>query len=367
MDEARACATVIESARADIVARWMERVRSDVERAEQHIHATHLRDAIDDYLIKLAEALRGESPADVSGSAAWKEVAREHAVTRVRIGFNIDQLVHEFILLRQTIVAVAAENGVSPDPTLSNRLADLIEAAIAAAVARYVQARDYEQRKRESEHIGFITHELRNPLTAAKLSATRLTEAIARTAPEAPSADRLRRSLDRLGDLIDRVLLTERLGADQIPVQLADATLGTIMEEALRAARLEAARKGVEIDVHYDPTVPLRVDVPLTVSALQNLIDNAVKYTDDGVVDVSVEKMEGGIQFHVRDTCAGLSSEELATIFEPFRRGNSQKPGSGLGLAIARKSVEAQGGSIGADSSAEEGCHFWMALPRRRD
>jgi signal transduction histidine kinase len=366
VDEARACASVIESARTEIVARWMARVKSDVERAGQDVHPTQLRDAIDDYLMRLAEALRDDAPASVSGSAAWKEVAREHALTRVRIGFDIDQLVHEFIVLRNTITEVATENGVCPDPQLAYRLADLIEAAVAAAVARYVQARDYQQRKVEAEHIGFITHELRNPLATAKLSAVRLTRDIAPDAPEAAAADRLHRSLARMGELVDKVLLNERLGAGEITTQPAEVRLETIMEEALRAARGEAARKGITLGVHYDPTVTLSLDPALTVSAVQNLVDNAVKYTDQGFVDVDAEKTDDGIAIHVRDTCPGISREELATIFEPFRRGTSKKPGSGLGLAIARRAIEAQGGTIGAESDLEEGCHFWIKLPDKR-
>jgi signal transduction histidine kinase len=127
-----------------------------------------------------------------------------------------------------------------------------------------------------------------------------------------------------------------------------------------------AARKGIGLGVHYDPAVSLRLDAALTVSALQNLVDNAVKYTDGGFVDVSVETIANGIQIHVRDTCPGISREELSTIFEPFRRGSSTKPGSGLGLAIARHAIEAQGGTIGAESDREDGCHFWIMLPGAR-
>jgi signal transduction histidine kinase len=67
---------------------------------------------------------------------------------------------------------------------------------------------------------------------------------------------------------------------------------------------------------------------------------------------------------HVYDNCHGLSPQELAIIFEPFKRGHSSKPGSGLGLAIARRAIEAQGGVIGAESDSERGCHFWVTLPK---
>jgi len=99
-------------------------------------------------------------------------------------------------------------------------------------------------------------------------------------------------------------------------------------------------------------------------SAIQNLADNAAKYTDSGEVEVTVEERGERLVVHFRDTCAGISADELQTIFEPFERGHTGKAGTGLGLAIARRAVEAQGGSIHAESSGKDGCHFWVDLPR---
>jgi signal transduction histidine kinase len=68
----------------------------------------------------------------------------------------------------------------------------------------------------------------------------------------------------------------------------------------------------------------------------------------------------------VSDTCAGLSPEQLRTIFEPFKRGRSAKGRTGLRLAIARRAVEARGGSIRGESSGTAGCSFWTTVPKRR-
>jgi len=113
----------------------------------------------------------------------------------------------------------------------------------------------------------------------------------------------------------------------------------------------------------YDPDVWVYLDPGLTRSAIQNLVDNATKYTDSGEVDVTAEVECGHLVIHVRDNCAGISNEELATIFEPFKRGTSGKSGTGLGLAIARRAAEAQRGSIVAESATGHGCHFWLTLP----
>ena len=79
---------------------------------------------------------------------------------------------------------------------------------------------------------------------------------------------------------------------------------------------------------------------------MQNLADNAVKFTDHGGVQILVEDAPSQVVIHVRDSCSGLSPEELATIFEPFNRAHPGKPGTGLGLAIAKRAATAQGGSF---------------------
>ena len=119
--------------------------------------------------------LGGPSPKTFEQNARedWSKVAREHGVTRVRIGFDIGQLVHEFVVLRHVIHAVAAERGLTlTGPTAI--LADILDAAIAAAVQAYVEARDHETKRTQAEHVAFLTHELRNPLGMATLTVSQL-------------------------------------------------------------------------------------------------------------------------------------------------------------------------------------------------
>src|SRR5262249_6682668 len=100
-------------------------------------------------------------------------------------------------------------------------------------------------------------------------------------------------------------------------------------------------------------------------SAIQNLADNAAKYTEHGSVDVHADASGGRLEVHLRDTCPGLSRAELATIFEPFQRGETRPAGTGLGLSIARRAAEPQGGPFAAGSPGPQGCLFWSRLPSR--
>jgi signal transduction histidine kinase len=360
---ARRLGETIDRKRPEIERRWLERVQTVVDRTG--IEATQLRDGLPDYLAALVELLTqddAERSAEPPSKSAWWKVAREHGITRVRIGFDISQLIREFIILRQVIREVSEEDGkLEPSPEML--LADILEAGISAAVQAYVEARDFDARRKQAEHIGFLTHELRNPLSTATIAASQLR---AHSLPEqAHLLDIIERGHKRLSDLIDSVLATERLEAGRVEPHAADVKLGQIMEGAVEAARASAAQKGLGFTVRYDAQLEVGVDPLLTRSAIQNLADNAVRYTDNGEVDVSVEIRNETFVIHVRDTCAGISAEELVTIFEPFKRGSTGKAGTGLGLAIAKRAVELQGGRIDAESPGQTGCHFWIELPKR--
>jgi signal transduction histidine kinase len=361
-DVARRLGRLIEATAPEIERRWLEQVQRDV--AEAHgVELTQLRDGIPDYLSAMVRLLKEGELGLLAGqaSSAWADVAREHGITRVRIGFDISQLIHEFVVLRRVIAEVACR-----DPELAaarSLIAEIVEAAIAVAVKAYVDARDIEVGRTQAENIAFLTHELRNPLTTALLTASRLGS---QARPEqAQLVETLQRNLGRLNELIDGVLLTQKLDAGQMVVTPADVELGPLLDSALEAARKVAETKRLAFHASYDPGLTARVDPVLTRSAIANLVDNAVKYTDAGEVDVEVVDRRDDLLVTVRDTCPGLSAEELRTIFDPFKRGRSAQGGTGLGLAIARRAVEAQGGSIHGESPGTTGCRFSITLPKR--
>lgn len=354
-------ADAIERCRDEIIEEWLKAVRRD--QRVSGVPLTDLRNALPDYLDGLCAGLRSGAGGTVeeSGGAAWRSVAREHALTRVRLGFDVTQLVHEFIVLRRVLTDVAerAEDcGHAHVPIL----AELMDAAISIAVGSYVEARDYEARRVQAATVGFITHELRNPLNVCVLAAERLHGV--RDPMVKSVSPLLDRNLRRISDLVDSVLESAKVEAESVACRPKKSRLSDVLADPLGTARECAERKGLELDADFDPDIELEVDPVLTSAALENLLENAVKYTDEGSVEVSVEDRGPEVVFHVRDSCPGLSEEELGTIFEPFRRGHTNKPGSGLGLAIARRAVVLQGGHIEAESVGEHGCHFQVTLPK---
>jgi two-component system sensor histidine kinase BarA len=360
MEIGEALGEVIDRNRAEIERRWLKRVQEDVVKTPG-VEPTALRDGMPDYLTALVKMLSGREPLERTSQDAWKRVASEHGVTRVRLGFDIGQLIHEFILLRHVIRQVAGEQGLAQEAA-NSLLADILDAAIVVSVQAYIDARDFQMRAAQAQNIGFLTHELGNPLQAAGMATTRL-RSIAQPA-QLRTLELIERAHTQLQQLIQSVLLTQKLESGQVVSHPRRVSFAQVLEPALESARVMAERKGLDFRVQVDPNLQVRVDPDLTRSALQNLVDNAAKYTSAGHVEVSVEDRPTELQVHVRDTCHGLSPEELRTIFEPFKRGRTTQQGTGLGLAIARRAVEAQGGKIGAESPGPEGCHFWITLPK---
>ena len=214
--------------------------------------------------------------------------------------------------------------------------------------------------------IADVAHELRTPITIVRAGLEGLRDGV------------LRPTTENFAALHDKVLLTTRLVADLQELALADAgALSLHLEDCdlrpilgrIRAtigAQLEDDRVRLIIDTSADaPTV--RADPQRVEQVLLNLLSNASRYTPaDGTIRVSLER-EGSerVKVSVCDTGPGLDREDLARVFERFYRSDRSRAGggAGLGLSIAKALVEAQGGSIWAESAVGGGACFRFTLP----
>jgi signal transduction histidine kinase len=347
----------------EIERRWLAEVST--EREASGVDLTALRNAMPDYLRSLSALLRDPRPGQSQSS--WKDIAREHGAMRVQLGFDIEQLIREFAVLRRVVFDVLRNEGVRSDSAEADEILNFIEEGMAESARAYAASRSYAQRRQETEHLAFLSHELRNPLSTAMLAMGKLKRSAGGLDPNCKAAtDILERNLRRMDGLIAGVLDVARAESGKLPVRPVRATLIDVVEPAVLAVRPLAESKQLGLEVRVKPETTAWLDPQLTRSILQNLLDNAAKFTAQGRIVVSVDEGPHEVTVHVTDTCGGIAPRELRHIFEPFRRADqhADKPGSGLGLAIARTAVEAQGGAIDAESTPGRGCHFWFTLPR---
>jgi len=228
-----------------------------------------------------------------------------------------------------------------------------------------------ERRRLEAirrDFVANVSHELKTPVAAlgllAETLATEDDPIVARRL-----AQRMVSNAIRLGRMIDDLLELSRIEAEQTPVR-EPVPVHLAVAEAVEQVRSVAEREGIEVRVaEAQPTLTVMGDRRQIVSAIFNLLDNAVKYSEAGSpVELRVAVTEGGddVNIEVRDEGAGIPARDHERIFERFYRvdrGRSDVPGTGLGLAIVRHVADNLRGDVRLESREGKGSTFTLVLP----
>ncbi len=185
------------------------------------------------------------------------------------------------------------------------------------------------------------------------------------------SYKRIKDAGDYLLGLIDTVLNLAKIETGKIEVSMARTNVRELVESVVNDAKNYARAKGKEgvlgIEHAVDDAVPAAVslDNQKTRQVLLNYLSNAIKFTREGSVRLSVASRDGMVVFSVSDTGIGIKPEERGRLFQEFGRTDETQfiEGSGLGLVISKRLIELQGGVVGFDSEYGAGSVFWFALP----
>jgi two-component system sensor histidine kinase SenX3 len=225
--------------------------------------------------------------------------------------------------------------------------------------------RRVEQVRRD--FVANVSHELKTPIGALAV----LADALAgEDDPDASRqlAEHLAEEAERLGKIVHDLLDLSVLEAlDELPRE--PVAVGMLVEEAMARVRSAAVLRDISLVTESPPEATLAVDRPRLVSALFNLLDNAVKYSEPGSsVRLEVLAGPGVVTFAVHDQGCGIPARDRERIFERFYRVDRARSratgGTGLGLAFVRHVAEAHGGRVWVDSEEGVGSTFRLALPR---
>lgn len=278
----------------------------------------------------------------------------------MRAGFDVREVVAEYGVLRELVFDVAAGE-VDLPLDLTGFLNRVIDLSIGSAVATYVQQQALDERRRRSEALAFVTHEMRTPLAAMSSAAELL--AGAGHAADPAIVPVLKRGVGRLDRLIRQLLEESRQihgdllrSSQPTPMRLYPMVLAILTEQ--EAAAREA---GIALVNEVPEDVVVRADANLLDIVLSNLVKNAIDHSGGGRVMVGVQPLGGHVVCFVEDDGRGIAKEHLQRIFEPYET-RQTGGGAGLGLYIARRFVEAAGGTIEA-SSQGQGARFELTLP----
>lgn len=353
--------------RAELVDRCRQKV---ARRAVPGIDPGRQEHGIPIFLEQLIGALEPGTPsvAEEAGAAARMErSATSHGAELFRNDFTIEQVVHDYGDLCQSIMELAIERDASIDVVEFQVLNQALDNAIADAVTEYSSGVSTEMADRglraETERLAELAHELRNLIHTATLALAAIKAGNVGLFGSTGAV--LDRSMVALRTLIDRSLAEVRARMP-LHAQIEQFGLADLMRDVANAAILEArtTRRNLSVEP-VDPKLALRADRDLLKSAIGNLLQNAFKFSHDHG-DVSLRAYASGrrILIEVADSCGGLPPGAVDRMFDPFVQLGRDRSGLGLGLAIVKKSVEANGGLVSVRDVPSVGCVFVVDLPR---
>lgn len=366
--------------RDELVARCVAKVASRPIPPPTSAELTH---GIPLFLSQITATLRMEAAADINGSLKVSgsnpeqsptkteigEAATQHGNELQRKGFTVDQVVHDYGDLCQAITELAVEHAAPITAAEFRTLNRCLDNAIADAVTRFGSQREQAIRDRATadtnERLGFLAHELRGKLNVARLALEAMRRGTVGTTGATGTV--LDRTLLSMRDIIDRSFAEVRLGVG-LPPRRERILIGRLVEDVQIFAGMEAAAKGLTLSVRAgEPGLAVEADRHTLMSALSNLLQNAIKFTPTGGrIALGVHASARRVQIDVGDECGGLPEGETDGLFSPFAQRGSDHTGLGLGLSISRRGVEANDGKLSVRNRPGKGCVFTIDLPLQR-
>lgn len=223
----------------------------------------------------------------------------------------------------------------------------------------------------KTQFLSIASHQFRSPLTAIKGYTSNILDGTYGELSEKLKIpmDRIFTSANHLALIVDDFLNLSRIEQGRMDYEMEKVDLKEFVGSAVDEQRAVAEKKGVELNYERsDECYDVMIDIGKFKQVVTNLIDNALKYTPKGSVDVSLEHLDGFVRLSVADTGVGVPKDELDALFGQFKRAkNANKAnviGTGLGLYIAKEIVKAHKGNIWVESEGEgKGSTFIVELP----
>ena len=346
--------------------------RSEVRQLDvaKNLDVPTLNDHIPDLIEELACEL--EACSDETMIEGLKDNPVIHGLDRLELGFDVEEVVAEYNALRCVILSLIEAHDLQVKGLTNHTINRVIDKSIGLAVKTYATQKALEVQQRREEHLAFVAHDLRSPLSTISIAAQLLESRFPKAASDASTANLLAtlgRNVTRLNELIVKVVQeANNLNAD--PNERAkrrDVELKPLVDGLM----LDLDPMAVSSDAKLFNQVPAEIvafaDPNLLTLVFQNLISNAISYTPHGniIVGAREDSEANSIECWVSDNGAGIHEERTEKVFEKLETDPERNEGMGLGLAIVRQFVEAHGGTVSVDSVIGVGSTFRFNLPNQ--
>jgi signal transduction histidine kinase len=333
-------------------------------------------DHLHGYLEEMAQALEG-GKCDLAESST----AKQHGEQRWYAGYDLRSVVREYHLIRKVIFYVVEAADVHPSIREFESLSQFLNVGIGDAVVEFTErserkiaaalAQAKAATSAREEVLAVVSHDLKNPLNVIYVNVhTSLRELgagdlNARRGTLMKKLEAVRRASERMNQLINDMLDLAKLAAGELSLRLELTSGAQLLFEARDHAFTLAEQRSVDIVVHAAES-PIRCDRDRVLQVLQNLLDNAIKFSPvGGTVTLRATSDGEGCTFEVNDTGSGIPEEHLPLLFQNYWQApDTAALGTGLGLSIAKGIVELHGGRIWVESRRGSGSTFLFRLPR---
>ena len=359
-------AALIRRERVTLLAEWRQEVRQ--------LAAAHDLDVptLNDHVPDLLEELACELAAHVDGSmiGELKKNSVIHGLDRLRIGFDIEEVVAEYNALRGVLQDLIERHGLSLRGPVNRTINRVIDMSIGLAVKTYATQKALEVQQRREEHLAFVAHDLRSPLASIAMAA----QLLARTVPDivqneqaATLLQTMHRNVSRLNSLVVKVVQEKANLKAQVNdrVDRHELKLRPLVEALVSDLLPLAYASNLSLTNSVPEELTACADADMLTLIFQNLISNAIDYTPNGEVTIGARKIAEtqAVECWVSDTGAGIPAERLEKVFDKLETDPDRQSGLGLGLAIVKQFVEAHGGQVAVDSELGRGSRFRFTIP----
>jgi PAS domain S-box-containing protein len=252
----------------------------------------------------------------------------------------------------EIVAAVLTFEDISERRDLENALETARKSALESAQAK-------------ADFLANMSHEIRTPLNGI-IGITDLLAATSLDTEQTKYLDTLQTSATLLLEIVNDILDFSKIEAHKLELEAIDFDLSQIIAETIQIFAPEAVKKRVQLkfELEKDLGVLRTGDAGRLRQILNNLVGNALKFTQDGEVFIKVCEVAEFLRFEVSDTGIGIEKSKQAQIFEPFMQGDISTTrnfgGTGLGLTISKQLVQLMGGEIGVESEIGKGSTFWF-------
>ena len=289
-----------------------------------------------------------------------------------------DNILHRGNVTASTIQEVIAISIVDSEVAILRRFMLIILSALVVGMMLIIPTGYYLARRalvpiqaawdKQQQFVADASHELRTPLTVVKSNAELLLRHPAHTIEEETiRITNVIRETIRMSKLVSTLFTLARADANQLELQVAPLVLNDVIIDVAEQFQPLAEMKNIILQVDMKDEIELVADKERLHQLFVILLDNAIKYTSHGSIDLVCHKQANMVFIQVVDTGCGIETEDLPKVFDRFFRGDKVRSreagGAGLGLAIAHWIVEKHGGKIWATSEIGVGTQFHINLP----